>query len=127
MGQRIFKPNHRRSAGREFRHNQDHKNLYNHEWEKYRLKFLRINCECYACGSAATVVDHLIPHQKDIVLFKKTDNHIPLCASCHNKITALFDRRYRAGNPITKKLEWLSFQRGQRGLSRRVKVMPSYP
>lgn len=125
MAIRSYKPNHA-GAGRRFNPNKDRDNLYDREWEKYRLHFLNQNPRCYACGVSATVVDHLIPHKGDEDLFKKLDNHIPLCKSCHDKATALFDKKYRPGQPIKSKLEWLAWSRASRELTFRVKVMPSY-
>ena len=56
--------------------------MYDETWERYRRSYLNINRYCYCCGKDATVVDHLVPHKGDEMLFKKTDNHIPLCAKC---------------------------------------------
>jgi 5-methylcytosine-specific restriction endonuclease McrA len=102
--------------------------MYDRTWEAYRKKFLAINNECYACGKPAEVVDHLKPHQGDKYLFEKTDNHIPLCIVCHNTVTSLFDRRYRAGGSISKKIEWLNRKRvpGIEWNFKRVKVLPEY-
>jgi 5-methylcytosine-specific restriction endonuclease McrA len=132
MGQRNFKPKHRTSGGgsggRKFNGRKYIDEMYDSVWEAYRRRFLAINKECYACGQPATVVDHLKPHQGDEQLFKKTDNHIPLCVTCHNTVTSLFDRRYQAGNPITEKIQWLNRRRQAREgwLPRRVKVLPTY-
>ena len=102
--------------------------MYDRAWEAYRLKFLALNPECYACGKRATEVDHLTPHQGDEKLFKKTDNHIPLCESCHSTVTAKFDMKYRAGNPITDKIRWLNSRRTTTDTwsPKKVKVVPSY-
>lgn len=129
MGHRNFRPNH-----------QIHKAKKTHDpirkktqamyattaWQNYRTRFLQINSECYACGAKATVVDHLRPHKGDENLFKQTDNHIPLCESHHNTVTALFDKR---GMPIEKKIAWLN-QHRHNGTTdwtpKRVKVLPRY-
>jgi len=127
-GQRNYKPKHKTSSvGREYNPRAAWVRLYDGDWEKYRVKFLDINPRCYACGERATVVDHLVPHQGDVVLFKKRDNHIPLCKSCHDTITAIHDRRYRPGNPIDRKLLWFANKRSLKDLSFRVKVLPTYP
>lgn len=128
MGQRNFKPKHRATGGRKFNGRKHIDEMYDHAWEKYRRRFLEINPQCYACGKPATVVDHLKPHQGDEKLFKQTDNHIPLCVTCHNTVTTMFDRNYRAGNPITDKIKWLSRNRipGTKTAWRRVKVLPYY-
>lgn len=128
MGQRTFKPRHATgSVGRKFDGKRDFHNMYDGDWERYRAKFLGINRRCYACGGIATVVDHVRPHQGDEKLFKQRDNHIPLCASDHNYITAKFDRNFPVGGSIDPKLRWLSTCRLRRGLTFKVKVMPSYP
>lgn len=128
MGQRNFKPRHARHSGRAFNGRKHIDDMYDGSWEKYRTRFLAENPECYACGARAEVVDHLKPHQGDETLFKKTDNHIPLCITCHNRVTALFDRRYRAGDSISEKIKWLNRNRipGSGWNPRRVKVLPDY-
>jgi 5-methylcytosine-specific restriction protein A len=128
MKPRNYQPKHRRDSNRNFNGRKRIDAMYDTEWESYRESFLRINPECYACGETATVVDHLRPHKGDETLFKKTDNHIPLCAICHNTVTTLFDRNFRIGSPITKKIEWLNRNRaGNRDwVPRRVKVLPKY-
>jgi 5-methylcytosine-specific restriction endonuclease McrA len=67
-----------------------------------------------------------MPHHGDLELFWKTDNLIPLCHSCHNKITNKFDRKHTPGNSelANKKLAYLSFNRRINELSFRVKVVP---
>lgn len=100
--------------------------MYDGIWEKYRMKFLEVNPNCYACGSKATVVDHIQPHKGDEKLFKKTDNHLPLCFKCHNTVTALYDKRYVKGNPIDPKLKWLAQMRINYNCTSRVKVLPVY-
>lgn len=129
LAQRNYQPNFKKTSGRSFTGGKDTQlhNMYDAAWKSYRIKFLSHNKLCYACGKPATVVDHVIPHIGNERLFKKTDNHIPLCETDHNRITALFDKKYRAGNPVTPKLKWLADSRLARGLTFRVVVMPSYP
>lgn len=100
--------------------------LYNHKWEKYREVFLKHNPHCYACGSKATVVDHIIPHQGDSKLFEKLDNHLPLCEKCHNTVTAYFDKKFKKGGTSKDKIEWMSWQRARLELKTKVKVLPKY-
>ena len=128
MAQRNFQPKHRTTAGKKFNGRKSLDMMYDHVWEAYRRKFLALNPECYACGKPSAVVDHLKPHQGDWALFKKLDNHIPLCIVCHNTVTTLFDRKYKAGNPITDKIKWLNRKRvpGLEWTPRRVKVLASY-
>jgi 5-methylcytosine-specific restriction endonuclease McrA len=130
VAQRNFKPTHAKATNsRSFNGRKKIEAMYDHNWEKYRKRFLAVNPTCYACGAVAIVVDHLRPHQGDETLFKKLDNHIPLCIVCHNTVTSLFDRRFRAGNSIQKKIDWLSRNRivGGEWEPKRVKVLDKYP
>jgi len=128
MRPKKYTPRHKReSSGRRFNGRKDIDAMYGPEWESYRGKFLAINPRCYACGERATVVDHITPHKGDAKLFEKTDNHLPLCKRDHDRVTALFDMRYRSGNTIEPKLKWLKNSRVSRDLTFRVKVLPSYP
>lgn len=124
-----FKPRHAGPSGnREFNGKKEIDALYDRTWSGYRLKFLKYNPKCYACGDVATVVDHLIPHQGDVKLFKQTDNHLPLCSKCHNKITGLFDRRHVRGSGLNQnKISWLLRNRVINELTFKVRVLPSYP
>jgi 5-methylcytosine-specific restriction endonuclease McrA len=129
MAQRNYQPKHKKDGSKSFNGRKKIDQMYDKNWESYRKKFLEINPECYACGKPANVVDHLKPHQGDERLFKKTDNHIPLCTVCHNTVTSLFDYKYRAGNPITQKIQWLNRKRipGMEWNPKKVKVLPCYP
>ena len=109
-----------------FNPNIDRDRMYDHDWEKYRVKFLSINSLCYACGSKSTVVDHLTPHKGDESLFKKLDNHIPMCKRCHDTVTAYFDKNYVKNGSIDPKLRWLQKSRIDYGVTVKVKVLPSY-
>ena len=120
-----YQPRHRKSPGKSFSFIKTD-NLYDRFWERYRLVFLRHNADCYSCDEKATVVDHLIPHKGDILLFKKLDNHIPLCKRCHDTITAKFDRIFKPGHPIGPKLSWINKMRSKKKELRPVKVLPSY-
>jgi len=44
--------------------------------------------------NAATVVDHIVPHKGDAVLFWKQSNWQALCRDCHNRKTAVSDGRW---------------------------------
>lgn len=66
---------------------------YNYRWQKARKKYLADNPICLDCSakgriSAATVVDHVIPHRGNCALFWDTDNWQPLCVACHTRKTA---------------------------------------
>lgn len=98
---------------------------YDKEWDKYRFRFLHHNPQCYICPNKSTVVDHIVAHKGDPVLFKKLDNHLPLCSGCHNTITGRFDRQLI---PLVKeKMEFIQATRKSNNVVTRVKVLPSYP
>lgn len=110
MAMKSYKPK-RLESGRTYNPNRDSDALYDSDWRSYREKFLFHNKKCYCCGDKATVVDHVTPHKGDPYYFWKQDNYIPLCAKCHNTITSLFDRNYKKGQSIRKKLWWIDRSR----------------
>ena len=62
---------------------------YNYKWQKARERFLSDNplcCYCERIGrvTAASVVDHKIPHRGDESLFWNESNWQPLCKPCHD-------------------------------------------
>jgi 5-methylcytosine-specific restriction enzyme A len=68
------------------------KRMYGREWRKRRAEYLRENPLCVECKKegiirAATVVDHIIPHRGDPVLFWDESNWQALDATCHNSKT----------------------------------------
>lgn len=63
---------------------------YDNRWRKERLHYLDRNPLCVFCEkegviTAATVVDHKIPHRGDMEKFWDIDNWQSLCESCHNQ------------------------------------------
>lgn len=61
---------------------------YDGKWQKARVQFLRKHPLCAHCReqgrlTPATVVDHIIPHRGDPVLFWDESNWQPLCRDCH--------------------------------------------
>lgn len=74
---------------------------YTNRWQRYRLRFLKINPLCKSCLKAsqytpAVIVDHIIPIRGEAdVLFWPEWNHQPLCHACHNRKTVQDD-------PLTK-------------------------
>lgn len=72
---------------------------YGSRWQRYREWFLSQpeNALCRICErkrgkvTAATVVDHIIPHKGDYNLFWDPDNHQPACKPCHDAKTASED------------------------------------
>jgi len=69
------------------RGNSPHAHLYGSEWHRERRRYLLANPLC-KCGARATVVDHIIPHNGDIVLFWDRTNWQSLCTRCHDSKTA---------------------------------------
>ena len=64
---------------------------YGSKWQIYRKRFLAANPLCVYClekgqVTAANVVDHIIPHKGDQVLFWDTENHQSLCTPCHSSV-----------------------------------------
>ena len=69
---------------------------YNRRWRRARAAFLRRHPLCVACArvdrvTAATVVDHIVPHKGDTVLFWLVSNWQALCKRCHDRKTARED------------------------------------
>lgn len=67
---------------------------YGHAWRKARDAFLYAHPLCRACETgmparvtAATVVDHIVPHRGNQELFWHEANWQPLCARHHNAKT----------------------------------------
>ena len=70
---------------------------YNTKWQKARKRFLAANPLCVKCKAEgkyvkATVVDHIIPHRGDPILFWKESNWQPLCKHHHDRKTMTEDR-----------------------------------
>lgn len=64
---------------------------YDYKWQKARERFLFDNPLCVYCQregrvTAASVVDHITPHQGDQALFWRQSNWQQLCASCHSSV-----------------------------------------
>lgn len=65
---------------------------YNGEWRVERKRFLSAHPLCVECLkknrlTAATVVDHIIPHRGDMELFWDRNNWQSLCKAHHDKKT----------------------------------------
>lgn len=76
---------------------------YNYRWRMAALRFLRRHPLCAECQrqgrvTAATAVDHIIPHKGDMALFWKESNFQGLCAPCHGRKTAAEDGGW--ANPL---------------------------
>ncbi len=66
---------------------------YGPRWRRARAAYLRSNPLCRACEArdrvtAATVVDHIVPHRGDQELFWNEENWQPLCKPDHDIKTA---------------------------------------
>lgn len=77
---------------------------YGRRWQRLRLQFLQRHPLCAACEAddqitAATVVDHIEPHQGDQRLFWDRGNWQALCKSCHDSKTAREDGRWSPRTP----------------------------
>lgn len=80
---------------------------YDARWEVERVAFLRSHPFCRRCeletpGSIqpATVVDHVVPHKGDEVLFWDQANWQPLCKPHHDRKTATEDGGF--GRAVTR-------------------------
>lgn len=121
---RTYTPSGQKGKRKKYNPRKKRNRLYNNEWNRYVHAFLSINQKCFVCNALAMVVDHIVPHKGDEHLFKKLDNHMPMCSTCHNTATAKFDRHEP---PKTEeKIKWVSENRNVRGLTNKIKVMPRY-
>ena len=63
---------------------------YGHKWRAARLAYLREHPLCVMCQAnghvtAATVVDHIVPHRGEQALFLRRSNWQSLCAMHHSR------------------------------------------
>ena len=66
---------------------------YGPRWRRARQAFLKRNPLCVACRAegrvqTATVVDHVVPHRGDAILFWDRANWQSMCKRCHDRKTA---------------------------------------
>jgi 5-methylcytosine-specific restriction enzyme A len=66
---------------------------YTSRWDRFRRVYLRKHPLCRACEArdrvtAATLVDHVVPHRGDRARFWDEANLQPLCEACHGAKTA---------------------------------------
>ena len=76
-----------------------HQRGYTSTWRRARKRYLAACPLCVECKgqgriTAATVVDHIIPHQGDMELFWDEGNWQSMCSVCHSRKTAKFDGGY---------------------------------
>ena len=94
------------------------KRLYDSQkWRKARKRFLKQNPLCVYCQrsgrtSAATIVDHIVPHKNNKKLFWNEKNWQALCKNCHDSVKAMEESRGIAtgcgldGTPLDPKHPW---------------------
>jgi 5-methylcytosine-specific restriction enzyme A len=74
---------------------------YGARWRRARAAFLAQHALCAICRARgrvvpATVVDHVVPHRGDQILFWDRGNWAPSCKACHDRKTAHDGRWGRA-------------------------------
>ena len=62
---------------------------YDRKWREARANYLRMHPLCVRCMkygkiTPATVVDHIVPHRGDQLLFWDSENWQSLCKACHD-------------------------------------------
>lgn len=94
------------------------KRLYSTKaWHRMRARQLRDNPTCAYCAeigqlTAASVVDHVIPHRGNETLFYDQKNLQSLCKQCHDSVKQQLEvtgvRRGcdTSGNPLDKNSAW---------------------
>ncbi|NTW70657.1 MAG: HNH endonuclease [Eubacteriaceae bacterium] len=70
---------------------------YDHQWRKKRKQYLKVNPLCKQCKRngkliESEVVDHIIPHRGNKVIFWDESNWQALCKKCHDKKTRTEDQ-----------------------------------
>lgn len=66
-----------------------HRRGYDRMWQRERDAFLKNNPLCLYCEdrgiiTAASVVDHRIPHKGNFEVFWDRSNWVPCCKHCHD-------------------------------------------
>lgn len=64
---------------------------YDYRWQKARERYLEVHPLCVYCEkigrtTAARIVDHVVPHRGDMVLFWDQGNWQSLCKPCHDSV-----------------------------------------
>jgi 5-methylcytosine-specific restriction enzyme A len=72
--------------------------MYDSAWRKARKIFLGKNPLCVMCKGeviikSANVVDHVVPHKKDLALFWDENNWQPLCKHHHDSVKQQQEKR----------------------------------
>ena len=90
---------------------------YTYRWQQAREGSLRKHPLCVRCDQggmiqAACIVDHVIPHRGDMVLFWDRSNWQSLCGPCHNSYKQRLEKSGReagcdsAGKPVDPRHHW---------------------
>ena len=90
---------------------------YGYAWQQARLVHLNAHPLCVYCErddrvTAASVVDHVIPHRGDMTLFWDRTNWQSLCKHCHDSHKQRFEKSGRVfgctedGQPIDPAHGW---------------------
>ena len=69
--------------------NNESSRMYGRQWRKARAAYLQAHPLCVMCQqqgriTPAGVVDHIVPHRGDLLLFWRTDNWQSLCKPHHD-------------------------------------------
>jgi len=75
---------------------------YDRQWDRDRRAHLRRSPLCVCCEAngfirPASLVDHIVPHRGDKVLFRDPANWQSLCSECHNKIKKVIEALWDGG------------------------------
>lgn len=95
------------------------KPLYGYTWQKARLGYLRKHPLCVEhlkrdAYVNAVIVDHIIPHRGDLVLFWDKSNWQSLCKLCHDSHKQRLERSGKVvgctvdGVPLDPTHHWMS-------------------
>lgn len=85
-----------------------HQRGYDARWNKARIEHLDEHPLCVDCAkrdyiTPATVVDHIVPHKGNDVLFWDQSNWQSLCKPCHDRKTASEDMG--SWSPVNKQIK----------------------
>lgn len=90
---RPYLPNVKRHAAPEQQRGSSTERGYGYRWQQSAKGWLAkhplcVHCEAMQRITAATEVDHIIPHRGDMALFWDRTNWQSLCKPCHSRKTA---------------------------------------
>ena len=120
---KTFRPT-RNTSAKSFNGRYKRDRLYDSRWNRYRVIFLNINKQCYVCGEPANIIDHIVAHKGDRVKFEAVNNHMPICKTCHDTVTGLFDKQEP---PKTQeKIEWINAKRLEKNVTIVIRGLPRY-